>query len=196
MDQVPTNPEIFPHIRTVMGMVVSLSLARLLSGLALFVQHPGKTRVYWIHLGWVLFMFVVLVHFWWWEFHLHSLAVIDVSVYLFVILYCCVFFFLCVMLFPTTLEDYSDYEHYFMSRRAWFFGFLALAFAVDLVDTALKGKQYFASYGLEYPARNTAYILFCIAAAWTANRRFHAAFVVAAVAYQLLWMYRAFDLLD
>ncbi|KSV79773.1 hypothetical protein ACI2KT_09420 [Ensifer adhaerens] len=196
MEPAHTDPEIFSHIRVVMGMIVSLSLARLLSGIALFVQHPGKTRVYWIHLGWVLFMFVFLVHFWWWEFHLHSLAVIDVSVYLFVVLYCCVFFFLCVMLFPTTLDDYSDYEHYFMSRRAWFFGALALAFAVDLVDTALKGKAYFASYGFEYPARNAAYILLCIAAAWTPSRRFHAVFVVAAVAYQLVWMYRAFDLLD
>lgn len=79
------------------------------------MQHPGKTKVYWIHLGWVLFMFVFLVHFWWWEYHLHSLAVIDVSVYLFVILYSCVFFLLCVFLFPTTLDEYSGYEHYFMS---------------------------------------------------------------------------------
>ncbi|OCP36303.1 hypothetical protein [Ensifer sp. LC163] len=196
MDPTQPDPAIFSHIRVVMGMVVSLSLARLLSGLALFVQHPGKTRVYWIHLGWVLFMFVFLVHFWWWEFHLHALPVLDVTVYLFVILYCCVFFFLCVLLFPTTLEDYSDYEHYFMSRRSWFFAFLALAFAVDLFDTALKGKAYFASYGLEYPMRNVTYIVLCLIAAWTPNRRFHAAFLIGAVTYQLVWMYRAFDLLD
>lgn len=121
---------------------------------------------------------------------------IDVTVYLFVILYACVFFFLCVLLFPTSLEDYSGYEHYFMSRRAWFFGFLALAFLVDLIDTAVKGKAYFESFGIEYPLRNTAYIALCVVAALTPSRRFHAAFLVGALLYQLAWMYRAFDLLD
>ncbi|WP_234841668.1 hypothetical protein [Sinorhizobium meliloti] len=45
MEQVQPDPAIFSHIRVVMGMVISLSLARLLSGVALFVQHPGKTKV-------------------------------------------------------------------------------------------------------------------------------------------------------
>ncbi|MDW5313387.1 hypothetical protein [Rhizobium sp. PL01] len=195
MDQ-PVDPQIFSHIRVIMGMVISLSMARLLTGLALFVQHPGKTRIYWLHLGWVLFMFLFLIYFWWWEYRLHSVPVIDFSVYLFVISYCCIFFFLCVLLFPTSMEDYSGYEHYFMSRRAWFFGFLALAYAVDLVDTAVKGKQYFLAYGLEYPLRNAVYIALCIIAAITPNRRFHAVFLIAGLAYQVIWIFRAFDLLE
>jgi hypothetical protein len=36
----------------------------------------------------------------------------------------------------------------------------------------------------------------CTVAAVTPNRRFHAVFLVAAILYQLTWMYRAFDLLD
>ncbi|MFT2212709.1 hypothetical protein [Rhizobium giardinii] len=192
----PVDPQVFSHIRVVMGMVISLSMARLLTGLALFVQHPGKTKIYWPHLGWVLFMFLFLIYFWWWEYRLHTVPVIDFGVYLFVIVYCCIFFFLCVLLFPTTMEDYSGYEHYFMSRRAWFFGFLALAYAVDLVDTAVKGRAYFASFGLEYPLRNAAYILMCIMAAITPNRRFHAIFLIAGLGYQVIWIFRAFDLLD
>lgn len=44
--------------------------------------------------------------------------------------------------------------------------------------------------------RNVTYIILCLIAAWTPNRRFHAAFIISAVTYQLVWMYRAFDLLD
>ncbi|HTN98409.1 MAG TPA: hypothetical protein VL101_15660 [Nordella sp.] len=190
------DPQIFSHIRVVMGMVVGLSMARLLSGLALFVQHPGKTRVSGLHLGWVLFLFLFLVYFWWWEYRLHALPVIDFSVYLFVISYCCIFFFLCVLLFPTTLDDYDGYEDYFLSRRRWFFGFLALVYAVDLADTALKGSVYFSHFGIEYPLRNGAYILLCIIAAITANRRFHATFLIAGLLYQVAWIFRAFDFLD
>ena len=36
------SPEVFLHIKVVMGMVISLSLARLLTGIAGIIQHPGK----------------------------------------------------------------------------------------------------------------------------------------------------------
>jgi hypothetical protein len=39
----------------VIGMVVGLALARLLTGLARFVQHPGGTRPYAVHLVWTAF---------------------------------------------------------------------------------------------------------------------------------------------
>ena len=37
MDAPAPDPAIFSHIRVVMGMIISLSLARLLSGVALFI---------------------------------------------------------------------------------------------------------------------------------------------------------------
>lgn len=196
MDQATPDPALFGHVRVVIGMVVSLSLARILSGLAVFVQHPGKVRVYWIHLGWVFSILVFLLHFWWWEYRLQSMSAIDFGLYLFLIGYACLFFFLCVLLFPVSIDEYGSYEDYFMSRRGWFFGFLALAYAVDLADTAIKGRSYFSSFGYEYPVRNVVYIVLCIVAAVTANRRFHAAFVSVGLLYQLSWIFRAFDVID
>jgi hypothetical protein len=140
-------------------------------------------------------MFLFIIHFWWWEYRLGALAVINFGVYLFLICFCCLFFFLCVVLFPTTTEDYGGYEEYFISRRRWFFGLLAVTYAVDLADTVLKGSAYFHSLGLEYPIRNVVYILLCIAAAMTANRRFHAAFVTIGLLYQIGWIFRLYDVL-
>lgn len=193
---MPPDPTVFTHVRVVIGMVVSLSLARVLSGIAIFIQHPGKTKVYPVHLAWAGFLILYLLHFWWWEFRLQVLTPIDFGVYLFVVSYCCLFFMLAVLLFPTTLDDYKDYEDYFFSRRKWFFGVFTMVFAVDLLDTALKGIDYFKSFGYEYPIRNVTFITLCLIAAWTANRRFHAVFVTAAIAYQLSWIFRAFDLID
>ena len=195
MGGAAATPEVYVYIRTVMSIIISLSLARLLTGLAGFVQSPGKHRVYWVQLGWVLSMFLFIIHFWWWEYRLGSLAVINFGVYLFLICFCCLFFFLCVVLFPTTADDYGGYEEYFISRRRWFFGLLAVTYAVDLADTVLKGGTYFHSLGLEYPIRNIVYILLCIAAAITANRRFHAAFVTVGLLYQIGWIFRLYDVL-
>ncbi|WP_184327358.1 hypothetical protein [Rhizobium sp. BK529] len=189
------TPEVYVYIRTVMSMVIGLSLARLLTGLGGIVQSPGKFRVYWVHLGWVASMFLFIIHFWWWEYRLQSLAVISFGVYLFLISFCCLFFFLCVLLFPTTLEEYGGYEEYYISRRGWFFGMLAVTYVVDFLDTLLKGKAYLAALGWEYPLRNAVYIVLCIVAARTANRRFHAVFVSAGLLYQITWIFRLYDLI-
>ncbi len=191
--QAAATPEVYVYIRTVMSMVIGLSLARLLTGLGGIVQSPGKFRVYWVHLGWVASMFLFIIHFWWWEYRLQSLAVISFGVYLFLISFCCLFFFLCVLIFPTTIEDYGGYEEYFISRRRWFFGMLAVTYVVDFLDTLLKGKAYLVALGWEYPARNAVYIVLCIIAAWTANRRFHAVFVSAGLIYQITWIFRLYD---
>ncbi|RWX75556.1 hypothetical protein EPK99_17815 [Neorhizobium lilium] len=195
MDKV-TAAETFSQIRVVMGMVVSLSLARLLNGLAGIVQHPRSTRIYPTHLGWVTFMILFLVHFWWWEYRLHTLPVISFAGYLFLIFFCSLFFFLCALLFPTSMQDYDGYEHYFMSRRKWIFGLLAALLATDIIDTALKGRDYFMSLGFEYPVRTAIYILLSLTAAVTANRRYHAAFVIFALTYQLYWIFRIYDFMD
>lgn len=196
MEHHTPDPALFGHVRVVIGMVISLSIARILTGIAVFIQHPGKVKPYAPHLAWAAFLMLFLLHFWWWEFRLQTLTAIGFGVYLFLISYCCLFFMLAVLLFPTTLDDYDGYEAYFYSRRKWFFGAFALVFAVDLLDTALKGKAYFGSFGYEYPLRNVTFIALCLIAAWTANRRFHATFVMAGIVYQLSWIFRAFDLID
>ena len=104
------SPEVYGYIRTVMSMVIGLSLAQLLTRLAGFVQSPGKNRVYFVHIGWVLSMFLYIIHFWWWEYRLQSLAVISFGVYLFLICFCCLFFFLCVLLFPTSVDEYVAFQ--------------------------------------------------------------------------------------
>ncbi|WP_454853826.1 hypothetical protein [Rhizobium binxianense] len=194
METVST-PEVFTHIRIVMGMVISLSLARLLTGVATIVQHPAQGKVYAVHLGWVLSMFLFIIHIWWWEYRLQAVPAIHFGIYLFLICFCGLFFLLCALLFPGSLEEYGGYEEYFISRRRWFFGILALTYAVDIMDTAIKGKDHILALGWEYPARNMSYIILCIVAAWTANRRFHAIFVAANLLYQVSFIFRLYDVL-
>ncbi|TCL73950.1 hypothetical protein [Rhizobium sp. BK251] len=187
--------EAFLHIKVVMGMVLSLSLARLLTGIAGIIQHPGKGKVYLVHLGWALSLFLFIIHIWWWEYWMHALPALHFGVYLFLISFCCLFFLLCALLFPSSIDEYGGYEEYFISRRKWFFGVLALTYAVDLIDTAIKGQDRIASLGWEYPLRNIVYIALCGIAAYTPNRRFHALFVSLGLIYQVSFIFRAYDVL-
>jgi hypothetical protein len=141
LDTAPAA-EIFPHVRVIMGMVLSLGLARLLTGSARFIQHPGKFAIYPVHLGWAASILLLLVHFWWWEYRLYLIPQWTVTLYLFLITYTILLFALCALLFPDNIEEYASYEDYFISRRRWFFGILAFTFLFDYLDTLIKGREH------------------------------------------------------
>lgn len=187
------NTSVFLHLRVVIAIVVGLSITRLLSGLATFVQHPRTTRIYPTHLCWVLTMLLMVVHFWWWEFKLTEVVHWSFQLYCFVILYAVLFFLLCALLFPDSTAEYSGYESYFLSRRKWFFGILALSFCADVVDTLMKGAVHVRALGLEYPVRTALFLVLCGVAMHVKNRAFHLAFVTTTFAYQLSWVIRDLD---
>ncbi|HEY9755517.1 MAG TPA: hypothetical protein V6C97_10175 [Oculatellaceae cyanobacterium] len=189
-----TYIKVFEHCRLIIGMVVSLAVARLLNGLAKFVQHPKKIKVYSVHICWVLSLLLLIVHFWWWEFKLREIHQWTFEAYALVLLFAINFFLLCSLLFPDTMEEYTGFEDYFISRRRWFFGILALNFAIDLIDTALKGAGHFYSLGIEYPIRNSIFVLLCIVAMVVSNFRFQIIFAIASLIYELSFIFRQFHI--
>ncbi|CCV10138.1 conserved membrane hypothetical protein [Mesorhizobium sp. STM 4661] len=174
-------------------MVIGLGVTRLLSGLARIVQHPGQYKLYPVHLAWVASMLLLLVHFWWWEFGLYTLETWTFGKYLFIIFYAVTLFMLCALLFPDSMLDYTSYEDFFYSRRAWFFGLLATTYLLDVIDTLLKGPEHFAHFGIEYLIRTPVFVVLCIVAILVRDRRFHIAFVAGTLIYQISFILRLFD---
>ena len=187
-----SNLDIFMHVRLVMGFVISLSIARLLTGVSRFVQHPSKVRVYPVHLIWTISVLLMLIHFWWWEFWLTGIPQWTFTLYAFLIGFAIVMYLLCSILYPDNLAEYAGYEDYFYSRRRWFFGLFALTFVCDFIDTLIKGADHLQSFGPEYLIRAPVYIVLCAIAAWTADRRYHWAFAIANLAYQVSFVGRLF----
>ncbi len=140
---------VYLHVRVLLGMVVGLSLTHLLRHFARIVERPRHRRLYWVHLLWAVFMFSDLLLFWWWEFRLSGVVRWSFNLYLFITLYALLLYLLCALVFPENLEEGRGYRDYFNDRRHWFFGLLALAFAVDFIDTWIKGPAYFHSFGGE-----------------------------------------------
>lgn len=153
----------FTHVRIILGMVLGLAVSRLLVGVSRFIQHPGRFRIYPAHLVWVAFLLAAIVRFWWFEFHLRNLPYWTFATYLFVVFYASLYFLLSALLFPDSMEEYTGYGDYFRSRRGWFFGILILLFAVDILDTSLKGADYLARLGVEYFAHLAAIVALSVA---------------------------------
>jgi hypothetical protein len=195
MDQVLAHDQ-FIHVRIIIGIVTGLSVTRLLTGLARFVQHPVRDRIYLVHLAWAFFLLLAIVHFWWFEFGLQRIEIWTFEVYFFVICYAALFFFLCALLFPDRMDEYSGFAEYFHSRQKWFYGLLGALILADLIDTAIKGMDHFSSFGAFYPVRQGVLFALSIAAAFIADRRYHGAFALLAIAAEIYWIVSQFDVLE
>ena len=185
---------LFVHIRILIGMIIGLGLTHLLRNFAELMERPGQRKVYWVHLGWALFVFLYLLHFWWWEFRLTHVSPWSFNVYLFISLYALLLYLLCAFTFSSSADQYPSYREYFYARRNWFFGVLALVFAVDLWDTWIKGAEYFHGFGTEYVVRNVAYVVLCLVAVAVRSPVFHGGFMLLALAYQASWIARQYEL--
>jgi hypothetical protein len=153
-------------------------MAQLLLGVSRLIQHSENSRPYWLHLGWVLTMFIYSVFWWWWEFNLREIEVCTFGAYLLVILYAFLIFLLCALLSPVILSGYDSFEEYYYAKRAWIFGtFLVIQF-VDSGVALTKGTDYFLGLGIQYFIAQSVIVFLSAVAIVTRNKSFHAAFVI------------------
>lgn len=194
MEAGPDNVhELFTHVRSVIGVILGLSIGRLLLGIVTIIERPGERKLWWVHLGWAAWALIFVVSFWWWEFHLTQITDWTIWKYFFLFVYAGLYFMICAILFPSSLHGDSGYRDYLLARRHWFFGFIAALAIFDLGDALLKGGDYLAALGAPY----AAHILFllAIAAAGALSRRpaIHAVILVLAIIELLAWSFTAYD---
>jgi hypothetical protein len=192
VDAAPVD--FFVHVRIVMGTVVGLGVTRILLGLAGLAQHPKRAKLSIIHLLWAGSILLELVFFWWWEFELRDLKEWSFGVFAFLIVYSITLFLLGAMLFPDKLDDYDGYEDFFLKRRHWFFGVFALTFALDVIDSLIKGAPYFDTLGIGYLIQVPIGIALCLVGIWTTSRKYHLGLVLAHLAYQAAWIGELFTI--
>jgi hypothetical protein len=140
----------FSYICVLTSIVAGLAVTRLVSAFGQLLQTRARTPPYWVHgaldgerafgndhhlVGanrwrnvphWSLFLFLWLL-------------VAPLILYL-----------VTALLFPTNQDDVvvtNWREHYYANNQK-IFALFALTFAIDLVDTLLKGVTYFLSFGL------------------------------------------------
>ena len=196
MQIAPPSHDLLVHARTMISIIMGLSLARLLNGVAGLIQHPKKEHLWWPHLCWVLYMMTTITAFWWWQFQLSELRALTFETYIFLIAEAAMLFLLCSVIFPTEISEYEGYGDYFMSRRAWFFGLLVVSLLMDILDTLLKGAPHFRSLGPEYPIRIALMVGLCLAGCFIRNLRFHTVFAAGALLYFAVYVARHYGRLQ
>jgi len=173
----------FEYISVLTSIIIGLGMAQLLLGVSRLIQHPEDARPYWVHLCWVVTMFVYSVFWWWWEFSLNVVEVWTFGAYLLVIFYAFLVFLMCALLSPVNLSDHDGFEEYYYAKRGWIFGtFLVMQFA-DVGVSLIKGMDYFLALGVLYYIGESVIVVFSVIAIATRNKSFHAFFVLALLTF-------------
>ncbi len=181
----------FTHIKSVLAIVLGLSLAHLIQASLNLLLQRGKKQPYWVHMLWVMYVFLLILHFWWWEYNLTGIKVWTFPEYLFVTLYIINYYAIAYVIFPNNITEYGDsYKTYFFARKNWFFSFLGFSFLLDVIDTLLKGRQYFSHSGWEYDTRIILSFILCLFGMKINNRKFQSALVIFFIIYEIVYISR------
>jgi len=173
----------FEYISVLTSIIIGLGMAQLLLGVTRIVQHPERNRPYWVHLCWVVYMFLFTVFWWWWEFNLGTIEVWTFGTYLLVILYGFLVFLQCALLSPADVSDYNGLKEYYYARRKWIFGVFVLIQVVDVGDAFIKGTDYVYGLGTQYFVSQPMIVTGAAIALYTRNEKYHATFAVAALVF-------------
>jgi hypothetical protein len=183
---------VFDYVMVLAAVIIGLAVTHLMQGVASLLEERGKDRIWWVHLVWVAYMLLRSMFWWWFEYMLRGVQVWTFAKYLFVLTYAFLTYMAAAVLFPRHIDDYASYEDYFLNRRVWFFGLLAISTAIDPIDSSLKGAGHLASLGVEYWVAISSFCLAFVVAAVTRRKNVHAAIAVAALLYQVSWAVRMF----
>src|SRR3954468_5648760 len=184
--------QMFEYVIVLISIVIGLALTHLMQRIAGLIQHPKPGRVWWGHLVWVAYMFLSIVFWWWWEFQLQRIHAWTFSIYLFVVFYAFYLYLICAMLFPRDLAGYDGYREYFLERRGWFFGLLIGWSVIDIIDTWIKGPEYFASLGATAMTFNVVLALTSIIGMTVRRPSVQAVLAIGQLAYVATGLLRLF----
>jgi hypothetical protein len=165
----------FEYLSVLISIILALAMTRVLGGVGEMLQARSQRHIYWVHVIWIINLFLYLVVEWWIFYRWRNQQPWTFLLFIFVLIGPTLLYLASILLFPreAALDESVDYKtHYYANHRAFFIIF-GLYGPVDVVDTLLKGVPHFLEQGPQYVVSTTVFIVGMTIAAITKNERYH-----------------------
>lgn len=162
--------DFFSYVSIVSSIILSLGIARILTGLAKILDKNVRKRTYLVHLLWSLMCFSFLVLNWWILARWSSVTTWNFFLNLFILLTPTVTFLLSMILYPDTFDNVVNFKKLYYTNHRCFFALGALLTPLDAVDTLLKGIDHFRAQGTIYIVTIVLIFALCVIGVWTKKR--------------------------
>src|SRR5260370_27346843 len=165
----------FDSLSVLISIVLALGMTRVLAGVGEMLQARSRRRIYWVHVVWIVNLFLFLVVAWWVFYRWRSQQPWTFFLFVFVLISPTILYLASMLLFPRegALDESLSYKTHFYANHRPFFIIFALYGPVDLVDTLLKGVPHFLDQGPQYIVNSMLFIGGLTIAPFTRNQRFH-----------------------
>jgi len=165
----------FEYLSVLISIILALGMTRVLAGVGEMLQARSRRRIYWVHVLWIVNVFLYLVVAWWIFYRWRNQQPWTFFLFIFVLISPTILYLASILLFPpeSDLEESIDYKtHYYANHRA-FFVLFAMFTPVDIFDSLFKGIPHFLQLGPQYIVSNSLYFVGLVTAAITRNERYH-----------------------
>ena len=180
----------FSYICVLTSIVAGLALTRLVSGFGQLLQTRARTPTYWVHALWMVNVLLTMIIAWWVQYRWRNAPHWSLFLFLWLLVTPLILYLVTALLFPTSQDDViiTDWREHYYANNTKIFLLFAMIFAIDLVDTLLKGWTYFLSLGPLYYGSMVLHIALSGVAAFNKSPRYHAFFAVFYLIYNLLML--------
>jgi hypothetical protein len=165
----------FEYLSVLISIILALGMTRVLAGVGEMLQAGRHRRIYWVHVVWIVNLFIYLVVAWWIFYRWRNQQSWNFYLFVFVLISPTILYLASTLLFPweASTDGSVDYKtHYYANHRAFFLIF-SLFPVVDIADTLLKGIAHFVALGTPYVISSALYFIGMVTAAITQNERYH-----------------------
>jgi len=170
----------FEYLSVLISIILALGMTRVLGGVGEMLQARSRHRIYWVHVMWIVNLFLYLVIAWWIFYRWRNQQSWNFYLFVFVLISPTILYLASLLLFPREAgaDDSVDYKtHYYANHRAFFIIF-SLFPVVDIADTLLKGIPHFLELGTPYIISTMLYFIGMATAAITQNERYHQLYAI------------------
>jgi len=187
----------FEYLSVLISIILALGMTRVLGGVGEMLQARSRRHIYWVHILWIINLFLYLVVAWWIFYRWRDQQPWRFFLFVFVLISPTILYLAAILLFPREADvDLAiDYKtHYYANHRAFFILF-ALFTPVDIADSLLKGVPHFFQLGPTYMVSSVLYLAGMVTAAITRNERYHEFYAVFFLAQTVVISFLIFQTL-
>jgi hypothetical protein len=187
----------FNYLSVLISIILALGMTRVLAGVGEMLQARSQRRIYWVHIIWIINLFLYLVIAWWIFYRWRNQQPWTFFLFIFVLISPTILYLASIVLFPPEgdVDVAINYKtHYYANHRTFFILF-ALFTPVDIVDTLLKGVPHFLELGPRYYISNLLYFAGMMIAAITRNERYHQFYAIFFLAQTVVISFLIFQTL-
>jgi hypothetical protein len=135
----------FEYVTVLISIILGLGITQIMTGVADLIHQWDKMKLYWPHSLWILLVFIMHIHEWWYTYDLKSHESWYILSFLFIVLYPIMLFVLARIMFPFgNMETETDFkEFYFTNYRKFFLIAIILIMLAIIQDVFLEGYGWF-----------------------------------------------------